>query len=165
MRVVKHQLTPGAVLFCACTLAAYAWEEPILFTNKMAITKGREVFEATLRADSQSKSNTQALIGSEVVFVGHKRSPDTNRFVLNLQSNVLLVVEFNPPYRLPSQLLNYAIIQRDTRGVTGALRWEWDWWYWTTAEVLGTLKFVDLEKQVVVITAKQENVKFRDAGF
>jgi hypothetical protein len=159
MRVMKRQLTLKAALLCACTLAAYAWEEPVLFTNKVAIAKGRDVFEATLRADTQSKSNNQALIGSEVVFVGHKRAADTNCFALNLQSNVVLVVEFNPPYRLPP------LPGHEDRGVKGAPRWQWDRWYWTTAEVMGTIKIVDLEKQFVVITAKQESVKFRDAGF
>jgi hypothetical protein len=146
----KFRLAFGAVFLTTFTLAASRWEQPILFTNKLAIANGQKVLAAILAADSQSKSNIQALIGSQVVFFAHAGPGGTN-CVLSIQSNVTLVVEFSPPYQWPQNVAGYPPVPH-----------EYPSSIYYSSEVLGTLKSVDLERRVVAIAAKQEDWKVRE---
>ena len=147
----KSTLTFGAVFLAAFTLAASGWDQPTLFTNKVAIANGQKVLAAILAADSQSKSNIQALIGSQVVFFTHAGPWGATNCVLRIQSNTVLAVEFSPPYKWPP----------DTPGHPRAAH-VYPSYLFYSSEVLGTLKSVDLEKRVVRIVAKQEDWKVRE---
>jgi hypothetical protein len=149
MRFVKYQLTLAVVLFATYKLAAQEWKEPILFTNQTAIANGHIVLSSMFADGAQTKTNIQALIGSQVVFYTHGGSKGTN-CVLTLQSNTVLVVEFNPPYKYPGMNIFWG------HGNT----YPSDEFYST--EILGTLKSVDVEKRVINIVARQEDWKIRE---
>jgi hypothetical protein len=112
---------------------------PSFFTNQLAISNGRAVLAAVISGDTQSKTNVQALIGSQVVFEGTgsaspgTMSPGTNANLM-VWSNVVLQVDIRPP--------------RDD-GSHGAFAW--------SVKVLGRLKGVDFQKRVIHIEAKPED--------
>jgi hypothetical protein len=106
--------------------------KPIFFTNKTAIANGRVILSAVRSSDTRSKPRIQALIGSEVVFVGEGDSSQGN-FDLRVRNGALIEVEMLPT--------------RDAR--QNCCSW--------TAEVLGTLKSVDFEKHVIQIQTKPEH--------
>ena len=153
MRFVKYQLTFAVVFFAAYKLAAqewHDWKEPILFTNQTAaIANGHTVLSAMLADGAHTKTNIQALIGSQVVFYTH-RGPKGTNCVLTLKSNTVLVVKFNPPYKYPDMNIFWG------HGNT----YPSDEFYST--EILGTLRSVDVEKRVINIVAKQEDWKIRE---
>jgi hypothetical protein len=146
--LVKSPLTIGAVLLVAGAVTACAWEEPILITNRTAITNGQKVVEAILSVDTQKSPDVKSLVGSEVAFVAHRGHWDRMKCMLNLQSNVVLVVEFDPPYP-PSPDARVSI----------------PWFFWITVEVSGKVKSIDLPKRTVTIIAKLEDVRVREEGW
>jgi hypothetical protein len=112
-------------------------------TNKVAVANGQKTFQALLVADGQSKTNIQALIGSQVVFYPTRGPKGTNDCVLTLPERVFLLVEFSPPY------------QWDKRLWEPGSKYPSDMFYSTA--ILGTLKSVDFEKRVITIVAKQQD--------
>ena len=110
---------------------------PIFFTNQTAIANARAVLAAVRSGDLQSKTNVQALIGSQVVFAGGAALPGGNADLL-VSSNVVLKVQIRP--------------SRDVRPHSV---------FWV-AEVSGTLKSVDFEKRTIHIVAKPENWRPRE---
>lgn len=150
MRSAKYWLTLGVVCFAAGTLVASGWEEPILFTNKTAIADGKAILSAMLSPEIQSKTNIQALIGSQVVFFSHAGPAGTN-CVLAVQTNVFLVVEFKPPYQWPANVIGHPPAAH-----------VYPSYLFHSSEVLGTLKSVDLEKRIITIVAKQEDWRVRE---
>jgi hypothetical protein len=141
--------------FAAYVAPVYGWDEPVLCTNKIAIANGKEIFLAMCSTNTQSKTNIQAVIGSQVVFMGiGAESPGTNLF-LTVQSNIVLVVEFNPPYLIANgwPMTVQVVKPLDT------------FYFHSKVEALGTLKSVDLEKRAIKIVAKQEDVKNTDPLF
>ena len=153
MCAAKFRLTFVVVFTAAYTLAASGWE-PILFTNKVAISNGRKVISAILAADSQSKSNLQTLIGSQVVFATHAGPAGTTNCVLTLQSNIVLMVEYSPPYKWGDE--------REHIRDLGPIVHRYPSSAFYSSEVLGTLKSVDVEKRIVTIVARQENWRVRE---
>ena len=116
--------------------AADEWG-PYWLTNQLAVSHGRTILAAVRSGDTQARTNVQALIGSQVVFVGGVAPPGGNANLM-LSTNVLPVVDMQP--------------QRDVR--PHSVAW--------SAEVLGTLKNVDFEKRVIHIRAKPENWRVRE---
>jgi hypothetical protein len=110
---------------------------PVFLTNEPALSNGRAVLAAVLCGDAKSRSKVQALIGSQVVFVGGAAPPGGNANLL-VWSNVVLEVEIRP--------------LRDVR--PRSVVW--------SVEVLGTLKSVDLAKRTIHIRAKPEDWIVRD---
>ena len=152
MRFVIHQFILASALFAACQVAAQdfsVWREPILFTNQTAIANGKAVLSAVYADAAQSKTNIQALIGSQVVFYTH-RGPTGTNCVLTLRSNFVVFVEFNPPYKYPGMNIFWG------HGNT----YPCDEFYST--EILGTLKSIDMEKRIVTVVARQEDWKVRE---
>ena len=89
---------------------------------------------AVLSSDAQSKTNIQRLVGSQVGFAGY--APQFGWANLQLNSNIVVEVEIRPP--------------QDVYRNVGHARQMF-------AEVLGILKSVDFEKQVIRIQAKPED--------
>ena len=136
MRASLFQSVLASVLFVVTAHAADTWS-PVFFTNKTAIANGSTVLAAVRSGDTQSKASIQALIGSQVIFVGGAAPPGGNANLM-VASNVVLEVEIRPA--------------RDVR--PHAVVW--------SAEVLGTLKSVDFEKRVIHIRAKPEDWRVRE---
>ena len=136
MRASLFHSVLAAVVFVIIARAADSWS-PAFFTNKTAIANGSIVLAAVRSGDTQSKASVQALIGSQVVFVGGAAPPGGNANLM-VASNVVLEVEIRPA--------------RDVR--PHSVAW--------SAEVLGTLKSVDFEKRVIHIRAKPEDWRVRD---
>jgi len=118
------------------TNAGDGWP-PVFFTNTTAIANGSTVLAAVRSGDTQSKASVQALIGSQVVFVGGAAPPGGTANLI-VASNVVLEVEIRPV--------------QDVRPHSAT---------WS-AEVLGTLNSVDFEKRVIHIRAKPEDWRVRD---
>jgi len=138
MRFVNYQPIVTAAFLVGIAMAAFADDSlpPIFFTNQTAVANARAVLSAVRVGDSQSKTNVQALIGSQVVFAGGAAPPGGSANLM-VSSNVVLEVEISP-----------------SRGVRPrAISWD--------AEVLGTLKSVDFEKRVIKIRAKPEDWRVR----
>ena len=136
MRPSIFQSIFASVLFVITAHAADSLS-PYYFTNQTAISNGSTVLSAVRSRDTQSKASIQALIGSQVVFVGGAAPPGGNANLI-VASNVVLEVEIRP--------------LRDVR--PRAVAW--------SAEVLGTLKSVDFEKRVIHIRARPEDWRVRD---
>jgi len=121
-----------AVTLLCFSAAAQDFLSPIYFTNHSAISNGRSVLTAMISEDAQRKTNVQALIGSQVVFVGGTAPPGGSANLM-VWTNVLLEVQIRPA--------------RDVR--PHSVVW--------TSEVLGTLESVDFQKRVIHIQAKPED--------
>jgi len=139
MRFANFQPIVAAALLVGTAIAASADESlpPIFFTNQTAIANARVVLSAVRAGDSQSKTNVQALIGSQVVFAGGAAPPGGNANLM-VSSNVVLEVQIRPA--------------RDVRPHSV---------FWV-AEVSGTLKGVDFKKRVIHIIAKPEDWRARE---
>lgn len=136
MRASLFQPVVVSVLFVITAHAADSWS-PVFFTNKTAIANGSTILAAVRSGDTQSKVSVQALIGSQIVFVGGAAPPGGNANLM-VASNVVLEIEIRPA--------------RDVR--PHSVAW--------SAEVLGTLQSVDFEKRVIHIRAKPEDWRVRD---
>ena len=138
MRLSILQPIIAAVYFTITAHGADYWT-PLFFTNQTAVANGSTVLSAVRSGDTQSKASVQALIGSQVVFVGGAAPPGGNANLM-VASNIVLEVEIRPA--------------RDVR--PHAVVW--------SAEVIGTLKSVDFEKRVIHIRAKPEDWRVRETG-
>ena len=138
MRLGVLQLFSVAMLV-SLSSAAEDIRPPSFFTNQLAISNGRAVLAAMISGDTQSKTNVQALIGSQVIFEGTgsalpgATSPGTNANLM-VWSNVVLQVDLRPLQEV--RLHN-------------AFSW--------SAKVLGTLKGVNFQERVIYIEAKPED--------
>jgi hypothetical protein len=134
MRVTGYQFIVIAMLFT--TTARAQPRAPTFFTNQTAIANGDKVWSAVVSGDNQAKTNIQALVGSQVVFVGEAQRVGSANLVVG--SNVVVEVELKPwrdVYRNePHARVNYS-------------------------EVSGTLKNVDFDKRVITIKAKPNEWK------
>jgi hypothetical protein len=129
---------------------AGTWDEPTLLgglTNRTAIPNGQKVFTALCQADAASKSNVMALVGSEVAFRAWPVSGGTNDCVLNLRSNIVLKVVFDPPYRFTPPPKNLASDLQDCPCT-----------FWSFFDVSGRLESIDWDKRTVSIVSKQEHL-------
>jgi len=133
MRFVRFQLIVIAVFFIT-TAHAQDGGRPIYFTNQTAVANGNTVLSAVLSGDSQSKTNVQALVGAQVIFVGLAVKEGTGNLLV--KSNIFVEVELKP--------------WRDVYENEPFARQNY-------AEVLGTLASVDFEKRVVHIQAKPKD--------
>jgi hypothetical protein len=135
---ILHSLAVAAFMI-AFAPAAFADDSlpPIFFTNQTAIANARTVLAAVRSGDLQSRTNVQALIGSQVVFAGGAAPPGGNADLL-VSSNLVLKVQISPA--------------RDVRPHSV---------FWV-AEVLGTLKSVDFEKRTIHIVAKPKDWRPRE---
>ena len=126
------------VIAAQAVFAGDDWK-PLHFTNQTAIANGHTVLSAVRSGDAQGRTNIQALLGSQVVFVGSIAPPGGSANLM-VWSNIVLEVEIRPA--------------RDVR--PHAVVW--------SAEVLGILKSVDFEKRVIHIRAKPEDWRVRETG-
>jgi hypothetical protein len=135
---ILHPLAVAAFLIGFAT-AAFADDSlpPIFFTNGTAIANARTVLAAVRSGDLQSRTNAQALIGSQVVFAGGAAPPGGNADLV-VSSNIVLKVQIRP--------------ERDVRPHSV---------FWV-AEVLGTLRSIDFNKRTIQIVAKPQNWRVRE---
>ena len=151
MSVARFKITLSIAILVAYAVTTHAgWAEPVLFTNQIAITNGQKIFSSVLIGDSQSKSNIQALVGSPVVFYGGQGPKGTN-CLLTLQSNVVLMVEFDPPYVFPQRPAGQ-----------GPASHEYPSSFAYSCEVMGTFKDADCKNRIITITAKQNDLRVRE---
>jgi hypothetical protein len=135
MRFARFHILVVTLLLAASDVAfADDAPKPYFFTNQIAVSNGQAVVSAVCSGSSQT--NTQALTGSPVVFIGGAAPPGGNAN-LTVWSNVVVEVEIRPA--------------RDVR--PHSVYWE--------AEVLGTLKSVDFQKRVIHIWAKPDDWRAR----
>jgi hypothetical protein len=137
MRITVFQMLV-LVAMATSVLGADANQTPFFLSGEgVAITNANRVLSAILAGDPQSKTNVQALIGAQVVFVGGNAPPGYNANLL-VWSNVTVEVELRPRKNVLPRSVG------------------WD------AEVLGTLTGVDFKRRVIYVRAKPENWRHTD---